>query len=224
MLEIGALNMPVFTGEDVKFADYYSADDLRTRYPAKDNIRDIDYTIPIADFSSLITERFRLVIANHVLQLVPDVLGWLAEVAKITEPGGWLVLAIPDKRYTFDLIRPVSSLSSILDCGARKLAAPTVGQIFDHLYLHRKVSAAAIWDGQEVEISPPRVSLQKALSTAVAQSASYNPVHCHVFTAESFEQIFHELEDAGLVSWTLKSLEAPLPGSNEFLVALRKSV
>ena len=46
---------------------------------------------------------FDYAIASHVFEHLPDPIGWLTELHSLLSPGGVIALAIPDKRYTFDI-------------------------------------------------------------------------------------------------------------------------
>jgi hypothetical protein len=224
VLEIGALNAAVFPGRpNVKYADRLSTDELVRQYPEKTKLVRVDYVLRGPRFATQVPERFQCLVANAVVVHVPDLINWLDQIACLVEPGGWAFFAVPDKRYTSDIIRPVTTLADLVDCAHRELAAPSVGQIFAHLYMHRKVSAQDIWDGTQVDLSRPRMEVAKAVKTALAMAENYPSVHCHVFTSESFGELMAEMYRANLCDWRVQELREPSRGSNEFLVALKKA-
>jgi predicted SAM-dependent methyltransferase len=55
------------------------------------------------------------VIANHFLEHCQDPLGALENMFRVLRPGGVLYLAVPDKRFTFDSARSVTSLEHLLE-------------------------------------------------------------------------------------------------------------
>src|SRR5881396_3838492 len=109
-VEIGAahqaLNVP--SSARVTYVDRMSADDLRKTYPelgdlplAHVNIIDNGETLTsIGDG----TQDF--VIANHFLEHCENPIQTLQSLFRVTKPGGIVFMAIPDKRYTFDVDRP----------------------------------------------------------------------------------------------------------------------
>ncbi|MPW20588.1 methyltransferase domain-containing protein [Paraburkholderia sp. CNPSo 3157] len=50
------------------------------------------------------------IVASHVIEHVPDLITWLRELSHALRPGGQVRLAIPDKRFTFDLLRRETEL------------------------------------------------------------------------------------------------------------------
>ncbi|MCY7273284.1 MAG: class I SAM-dependent methyltransferase [Phormidesmis sp. CAN_BIN44] len=67
-------------------------------------IVDVDYVWGEKSLIDLLETEAPLdyVIASHVIEHVPDFIGWLSEVRGILKPGGILSLAIPDKRQCLD--------------------------------------------------------------------------------------------------------------------------
>jgi SAM-dependent methyltransferase len=113
-LEIGPLASPVVprTLGDVYYVDHLATDDLVAKYTGDPKVD--ERSIVSTDFvwgSNTLAEAvgdlapFDYVVASHVLEHVPDLVGWLDEVAAVLRPGGRLSLAMPDRRYTFDVRR-----------------------------------------------------------------------------------------------------------------------
>ncbi|WP_369012339.1 methyltransferase domain-containing protein, partial [Escherichia coli] len=48
---------------------------------------------------------FDYAIASHVIEHVPNVLGWFRGIYEVLKPGAVFNLAVPDRRYTFDVVR-----------------------------------------------------------------------------------------------------------------------
>src|SRR3954463_2381400 len=53
------------------------------------------------------------IVASHVVEHVPDFIGWLAELHEALKTGGTLGLAVPDHRFCFDRYRVESGLSEM---------------------------------------------------------------------------------------------------------------
>lgn len=233
ILEIGALDYPTYKNNEiyVKYMDYASSEDIakkdlkNPRYKLE-NIVNVDYVCPHQDYSKHIDEKFELVIANHVIEHIPNIITWLGEIHKILKTDGLLFLSIPDKRYTFDISRKETIASDVLRNYFEELKKPSFYHIFDHFYYHKKVSAKDVWLGNyENKLKINRFSPKDALNLAKKMSKEhYADVHCSVFTNESFIQLYDLLFDLEMVDFALLETGDVEYMSNEFHVMLRKLI
>jgi SAM-dependent methyltransferase len=117
-IEIGALHTPLKVPQSahVKYVDRMSVADLRSQYPEladhslvePDIIADGELLESVSDSSQ------DFVIANHFLEHCQNTFLALLNMYRVLKPGGILYLAIPDKRYTFDVDRLVTDLEHLL--------------------------------------------------------------------------------------------------------------
>ena len=54
------------------------------------------------------------VIANHFIEHSQNPIGAIENMLRVLKHGGILYLAVPDKRYTFDIDRPVTTIEHLL--------------------------------------------------------------------------------------------------------------
>ncbi|NNC81494.1 MAG: methyltransferase domain-containing protein [Acidimicrobiales bacterium] len=228
-LEIGALNVPtILPGEcDARFLDWFSTDELRARHQNNpvvppDSIVPIDHVVADRAFSEQIDDTFDLIIANHVIEHVPDLIYWFDQLARISEPDGRLLLSVPDRRYTFDYYRTEDDAVDVMRASADGLERPSRYDIAKHLYYFMPIDHREIWSGTPPPEFTPRMSFAEALDQAGSLSEKYTDVHCWVFTQESFVHMLEALGSAGLVAWRLEEVEPVQNGENEFRVLLRR--
>jgi predicted SAM-dependent methyltransferase len=117
-LEIGALHNPLNVPRSarVRYVDRLRVEELRMHYPELGGERLVDVDI-LDDGEVLATigdASQDFVIANHFLEHCEDPLAALANMMRVLRPGGVLYLAVPDKRYTFDAARPVTTVDHLL--------------------------------------------------------------------------------------------------------------
>jgi SAM-dependent methyltransferase len=117
-IEIGALNSPLKVphAASVKYVDRMTTPDLRKQYPELNDLKLVDADI-IADGERLdgvrdSTQDF--VIANHFIEHCQNPLLALSNMFRVLKEDGLLYLAAPDKRFTFDVDRPITPLEHIL--------------------------------------------------------------------------------------------------------------
>lgn len=225
VLEIGALNSPTFRREEceIYYADWLSDEGLAAAYPEKQQTGvHVDYVIEGRDLSSTFNRTFDLVIANHVVEHIPDMIFWLQELAKITPPDGQIMMAVPDRRYTFDISRSETTVAEFLDHYVNSISNPTFAQVFGHKYYHQKVDSRDVWAGKEFDLTKRRFTPRRAYEQAIEMVGEFHSLHCSVFAANSFKGVFAEIESTGLLPWRLVELQDVQPPLNEFLVALQK--
>lgn len=233
VLEIGALNSPTlagFEGVSVAYADWFSHEELVRRHADNPRRRPGDivkptYVVKDKRWSSVIREEFDLVIANHVFEHIPDPIAWLEEVDRVVRPGGSVLLSIPDRRYTFDYLRPVSTVADLVRAHRGDFERPDLIQFLEATFYHRPVKAPDLWSDD-----PPRDklargrfrSLGEAIENAEARTSDYADCHCHVFESHSFPRLLDDLHSADLNRWRVIALADVEAGHNEFRVILRR--
>jgi SAM-dependent methyltransferase len=112
-IEFGALNAPLDLpkGATVRYAD--TQQELRTTYPDVEQIKAPDIVSDIESMVGIEDASVDFVIANHVLEHVENPLRALQSMSRVLRGGGIAFIALPDKRFSFDVRRPITSLDHI---------------------------------------------------------------------------------------------------------------
>ncbi len=231
-LEIGPLMRPTVTPElgKIYYADHASTEELRAKYRDDPHV-DIDTLTPV-DFvvgavplpvAAADAAPFDYVIASHVIVHVPEVCGWLGEVAEVLAPGGRLSLCVPDRRFSFDVRRRQSDVAEVVEAHLLKLRRPAVRATFDHFYRHVDVDAVALWR-TDVSYADRPLNVRDAteLSTRSAETEEYLDTHCWVFSDKEFLELYRELAGLGLVGLAVVSATPTALDDHEFFVTLEK--
>jgi SAM-dependent methyltransferase len=233
-LEVGPLDRPIVDrrrGYPIKYLDHDTTEALRTRFKDHANVdpaelAEIDFVITGGNILEVVKERFDYIVASQVFEHVPNPIQWLQEMATLLNPGGLLCLAIPDRRFTFDLIRPATSIGEMLEAYFTRRTRPTFKNVFDQNYYWRKVRARAAWAGtaQPWKMEPP---LDKAVTMSYARRAidtdEYLDVHCNIITGDEFLFFFDALRTYQLTVLELVKYHPCEPKEHEFFVQLRKA-
>jgi GT2 family glycosyltransferase/SAM-dependent methyltransferase len=117
-IEIGALHNPLKVPKkaSVKYVDRMHVAELREHYPELEGLPLVPVDI-LADgerLDSIEDDTQDFVIANHFLEHCQNPIQALINMLRVLRPGGVLYLAVPDKRYTFDVDRPVTSFDHLM--------------------------------------------------------------------------------------------------------------
>lgn len=194
-VEIGPLDRPVVspTEGEVVYVDYFTAQELRQKHsknPAVncDLVVDVCQIVGNKTLSQTLGEAdfFDYVVASHVIEHVPDLIGWLREVAAILKPQGILSLAIPDKRFTFDYLRTLSTPGDAIDAYHARQRRPSVRHVFDHFASAVHIDPAAAWRSR---IDPAQLTHYHSVPVAwqlavAAEEGEYIDAHVWIFTPE----------------------------------------
>lgn len=116
-IEIGALNRPLWVPKTahVKYLDRMTVSELRKQYlDVADHITPIDIIDNCEELSTIPDCSQDFVIANHVLEHCPNPIKAVKNMLRVLKNGGILFLTIPDKRYTFDKNRPITTWKHLL--------------------------------------------------------------------------------------------------------------
>lgn len=230
ILEIGALDWPTFIKPefDVSYVDYASRTELAKKSPsnlryAYDNIVDVDYVIPSPPYASIINEKFDVIIANHVIEHIPNVIDWLNDLGKLLHSNGVIFLSIPDKRYTFDYLRRESTIFDLVRSFKSKQKKPDFVNIIEHLWYKRNIKCQDVWGGKDLmpllSVRPNFLEVYDVAEKASMQA--YADVHCNVFTADSFDELVNTLIDLKFIGFSGADVSKVIVDHNEFHVVLK---
>jgi len=231
-LEIGPLVNPLVrkSESEVYYVDRATTEELRewfSRDPKIDpaSILEVDFawganTLAQASAAKL---PFDYVVASHVVEHVPDLIGWLNEVAEVLRPGGRLGLVVPDRRYTFDVRRRPSDIAELVEAHLLGLRRPAARATFDHFYRHVDVDTSALWRGEPGHADPPMDVRGTMASVARAlRNGEYIDTHCWVFSDAEFAEMLRLLMASGLVDLRVVAMVPTRVNEFEFFVTLER--
>jgi SAM-dependent methyltransferase len=204
-LEIGALHLPLVLprGATARYVDRMPVDALRREYPElrARPLVDVDVIDDGERLPTVADESVDFVVANHFIEHTEDPVATLGAHARVLRPGGVLFMAVPDKRFTFDVRRPVTPLEHLVHDAAQGPEGSRAGHFEEW---------ARLVDGLPEAQVPARA--------AELQAAGYS-IHFHVFTPASFAALLvHCREAAGIPL----EIEGIVPVRHEFIALLRR--
>jgi SAM-dependent methyltransferase len=227
-LEIGPSHnplMPKAAGFDVEVLDHLDADGLRQKYAGsgvnEQAIEEVDYVSDGRPMPEVIGDRHRFdwIVASHVIEHVPDLVSFLNDCSALLKTGGSVILAVPDKRCCFDVLRPVSTVGQVLQAHLDGRVRPAPGVIFDDVAYARRRGGRVGWGlGEQQPLEEVR-SLAESWEVfeRARDSDTYHDVHCWVFVPSSFRLIMNTLADCGLTKLRESKFEL---GAGEFYIVL----
>ena len=229
-LEIGPLDIPLVVkgaGRQIFYADYTTQEVLKHQSTGNphvniDNIPFIDYVLG-GSLPEKLDRDFDYIIASHVAEHVPDFLGWVTAMFGWLKPGGRIILAIPDKRHCFDVLRPPSSAGQLMEAFFERRTCPKFSSVYDGMRQAVHFDNGRAWNDPSYE-GPfePMISRDFCFATArrALEPGVYQDCHCWVFTYDTFMEVIAEINALGVAPMKILRHEAPVHGANEFHVVL----
>jgi SAM-dependent methyltransferase len=190
-----------------------------------DNIEEVDYIWNGESYAELTGKRnhYDYVIASHVIEHTCDLVGFLRDCSDILKENGVLSLAIPDKRFCFDYLRPVTGISKVIDCHNNRCVVPTPGSVYEQFSNACKSGNDIAWEYPHPPVMmKPAHSVQESIERykGFLNHNEYTDIHNWVFTMHSFELLIYDLNCLGLINMRIAaSFET---SEHEFLVTLVK--
>ena len=205
-IEIGGLHNPLRVPKNaqVRYVDRMSVDDLRVQYPelAAKVLTSVDIVDDGETLATLSDGSEDFIIANHFLEHCEDPLGALLAHQRVVRPGGILFLCVPDKRFTFDQERELTSYEHVV----RDHREGPVWSRRDHV---------RDWVKHVEHIDDPSAQ-ERRTDQLLAEAYS---IHYHVWTFETLvAMVLRAREDVGLAV----DFESFLLTDGEVIMVLRR--
>ena len=217
ILEVGPSHNPVApkaAGWQSFVLDHATQADLKEIYRehgvALDRIEPVDFVwaggaihdaVPATQHGT-----FDACIASHVLEHLPDPLGFFASLDHLLTVDGMVSLALPDKRFCFDYFRPLTLAPAWIEAFEHKSTRHS-RRTFSNLRLS-DVKRRANTHGANstrcgfVCVATSRTSEERDADAAGrSDSAPYVDCHAWCFTPSSFELLILELGALGLIEF-----------------------
>ncbi len=206
-IEIGALHSPlkVSSQAKVRYVDRMSVADLRMQYPELQHKPLVEVDI-IDDGETLKTIEDNsqdFAIANHLIEHCQDPISTLQTYVRVVKPDGIIYLAVPDKRYTFDVDRPVTPLEHLIRDYKEGPEESKLAHFEEYVRMVDRVPAKTLSDRL----------------TDLVVNLDYS-IHFHVWTPEAFTEFLHYCQQEFAGAFAIELMQS---NQSEFIAILRKT-
>jgi hypothetical protein len=236
-VELGPLDRPLVRRDDgdILYADHLSTEGLARKYAghaaagprARGALVEVDLVLENQTLAQALGARGPVdyIVASHVIEHLPDVIGWLKDCAEALREDGLLFLAVPDMRFTFDRGRSLTTVGDLVAAHLARATRPSPAQVYEHFSRAMQVDADAVWTGRETRFPlfaghGPEAGLEHA--RRIHETGGMIDVHCSVFTPDSFTSVLGEAIAIGLVPFAFSEVTPTQVGEIEFFALLRK--
>lgn len=225
---------PKSEGYHVEIVDWVGRQELVERYSAMgldtSRIEEVDYIWDGRSYSEVTgkTNSYDYIIASHVIEHVPDFIGFLRDCSKMLKMDGILSLAVPDKRFTLDHFRMVTTTGKVINDFLQGEKYGSVGALTDYWNHVVRRNGLTSWSRtrdrilkKEYEFVHDAEFNRKAFEDCAGKVQGAHDFHQNVFTPASFELMIHELWEYGLIDLKISTLYDTT--AEEFIVQMRKA-
>jgi len=153
-LEIGALHSPAKLNNrcTTEYCDALSKEEAIRQFPELKAKRfvDVNYLVDLdTDSLTLFSDaQYDFVIMNHVIEHIANPIRIIEDVFRVLKPDGRFVVSAPDKNFTYDRNRPLTSFEHLWSEYQAEVSAVTDEHYLDFL---RAVHPATLVDPQGVD-------------------------------------------------------------------------
>ena len=217
VLEIGPLARPIAPrskGYNSYTVDNMDRNGLLRQYSGHrgfnpECVEEVDFVWSSGDLAEAVSEEhhgtFEVIVLSHVLEHLPDPIGFLNSAAKLLKAGGYVTLALPDKRYCFDLFRPLTTTGQWLSALRQKNAFHDHVALFDYssMAVAKRGRIAWVDDRHKArDLTFVKMTIESAYAQFFGDEArnanNYEDCHASVFTPASFALLAQECHAIGV--------------------------
>jgi SAM-dependent methyltransferase len=176
---------------------------LRQQYPELQEVGLVEADILDngETLSSIADNSWDFLIANHMIEHCQNPIGTLENFLRVIKPGGIVYMGVPDKRYTFDIERPLTSLDHLIRDYKEGPEWSKIGHYDEYVRLADKVP--------EEQVAG---RMQHLLDIDYS-------IHFHVWTAETFPEFLAYCQEKLSHRFEIEHLQENV---EELIVILRK--
>lgn len=184
ILEIGAGYSPVApkaNGWNVHIVDHAPQEELQAKYAAAGVDTAVIEPVDTVWRGGALHEvlpagllgRVDRIIASHVLEHIPDLIGFFASATRIIAPGGTLAIALPDRRYCFDCLKPWTTTGDLLEAHRSRATRHSLKTVFNQIAYSATIDSQLAWGPRPV-VRPRLIDGFAAAAAAVAAFSDSN--------------------------------------------------
>jgi len=226
ILEIGPGVSPRMIGENVSYYDVRSGENF-LEYARSKGVTNTD-ALPTIHFSSEdgrlkdIPLKFDLIFSSHCIEHTYDFITHVNDVEALLNKNGIFAMVVPDKRYTFDYFRRLTSLGEIIARHYDVTPGHPLRDFIDSLVMAHN-DPVRHWQNDHGRITKlDHEMITNALDKYRSTQAMDPSLHSWVFTSDSFREVVSQLADTEMIRLAPLRVYNTVKNSNSFCTLLMR--
>lgn len=217
-LEIGALHQPAAIPArcQIEYCDAHSKADSLALFPEfgtvegfrPDSLVEVTYVRDIdkGDLMHFAADSFDFVVLNHVIEHVANPINTVRELFRMVKPNGHVVISAPDKNFSFDKNRALTS--------------------FSHLIEEYRATTTEITDAHYIDflcaVHPEVLRFDDTQFAATLHAVKSRREHAHVWDSQSFSAFMNDCLNFLHIRAECQYLSLGETNQNEYFSVWRK--
>jgi ubiquinone/menaquinone biosynthesis C-methylase UbiE len=163
------------------------------------------YILDGSHLDEIADEKYDFLLSSHNLEHIANPLKAVKEWVRVLKPGGFILLVLPDKRFTFDRNRPYTSFSHILSDFESNIGEDDLTHLSEILQLHDlKMDPGA---GRDFEVFKKRCE----------NNFEVRGLHQHVFSFDLLEESAAYFNLSAVCKYDVSAISQNFSGSEIML-------
>jgi 2-polyprenyl-3-methyl-5-hydroxy-6-metoxy-1,4-benzoquinol methylase len=163
--------------------------------------------------------KYDYLFSSHVIEHIPDFIQFFVSASNILKKNARLLMYVPDKRYTFDVLRNVTSIENIEKAHLDKLRFPSKFMALDfYSNVDFDASCQNLWN----DSYKPKPMRTFAEASVLVNSLNLcnEDIHCSVFTPDSSRILINYIAKKYIPRLKILEITQTPIGTNEFIIDL----
>lgn len=238
VLEFGPLTRPIILkneNSNVFFADIRSTDEIKKLYTSNeylkstglkvdvDSIVGIDYVVKDSYKNTFDkVDKFDAVILSHVIEHMPDILGFFKDISHVISNKGKLIIIYPDARYCFDRFRNGTSFVDAYE--VHKNPKSSSNRVLDFVYnVIDNNDPKKFWGDKEQVSLLPKNNFNDAIHAYRQAQDDILPDDTHFWPFADYQLIkfFYDADRAGMLDFEIDEFYPTQHDTQECMVVLK---
>ena len=152
-------------------------------------------------------EKFDFVVSSHVMEHVPNLLGFLQQQRQVCKDEGIICFVVPDVRLSGEHFRPLTTPAQLIEAFLLNRDKPSPGMVYEASYHIFDWPGLANLKARHVLETKRGYTTEQAMEFARYALDNYVDVHCWSFTHAGMEDLFRELKEAGCFDFDVLAVD-----------------
>lgn len=223
IIEVGASFRPLAPKRDgwkTCIVDHETRENLIAKYAGADirpeEIEEVDIVWREGQLHNAVPQEFvgccDAVIVSHVLEHLPDLIGFLKSVRLLVHDQGRLIFALPDKRWCFDCFRSPTLAGDVLQAHHEHRQVHSFAARFNEIAYSITADGKIGWGFREkvrnLRFFHPLRRIHDLVQSGPVDQSTYEDAHAWHFTPASFKLLVLDLALAGACDWRVEWIKS----------------